>query len=242
MTTTSNILTIYNTFNDTGPYNWLDLLWFAHHTNNNDLKDKAAKELESLINIENVVQVMTCAHSCGEKSLRSACIDFILAHSTNVEEVQRMQHFSETKIAKITNLSSSVATEVEQKVADQRKCSLAFPILLSFLPELGTLLLSAVAQQAKQHQKSKRCTLCNTVFSIFGSNKKVRFVFIALFPSHLLLTTLTQNQGNCALCKRAACNNCIHKNQQTPAVFGYGNKPKSICKQCMQLVSILKPQ
>jgi len=33
----------------------------------------------------------------------------------------------------------------------------------------------------------------------------------------------------------------MHKNQITPSVFGYGTKPKSICKQCIQMVAILEP-
>jgi hypothetical protein len=50
--------------------NWLDIMWFAHHTKNSDLRKTAAQNLRTLINVENVVGIITGAHTAGEKEVR----------------------------------------------------------------------------------------------------------------------------------------------------------------------------
>lgn len=52
--------------------NWLDILWFAHHTKNSDLRKTAAQNLRSLINVENVVGIITGAHTAGEKEVQQS--------------------------------------------------------------------------------------------------------------------------------------------------------------------------
>lgn len=49
--------------------NWLDILWFAHHTKNADLRKSAVQNLSTLINVENVVGIITGAHTAGEKEV-----------------------------------------------------------------------------------------------------------------------------------------------------------------------------
>jgi hypothetical protein len=49
--------------------NWLDLLWLAHNRQMSALKSEAIEQLPKLINIENVVSVLVCAHTIGEKKV-----------------------------------------------------------------------------------------------------------------------------------------------------------------------------
>lgn len=49
--------------------NWLDILWFAHHTKDAELRKTAAQSLRTLINVENVVGIITGAHTAGEKEV-----------------------------------------------------------------------------------------------------------------------------------------------------------------------------
>jgi hypothetical protein len=51
--------------------NWLDLLWLAHNRQMSALKSEAIEQLPKLINIENVVAVLVCAHTIGEKKVSS---------------------------------------------------------------------------------------------------------------------------------------------------------------------------
>ena len=55
--------------------NWLDILWFAHHTKKLELQKIAAENLKTLINVENVVGIITAAHASGEKEVN--CISQI---------------------------------------------------------------------------------------------------------------------------------------------------------------------
>jgi len=103
--------------------NWLDVLWFGHNTENDKLVNQAVSKLEPLINIENVVPVLVGAHTAGQKELRSKCVDFIVLHGTNVEEFQRMRvnatAHADTDLSSISNLSTSLRTEVTSLVKKQ---------------------------------------------------------------------------------------------------------------------------
>jgi hypothetical protein len=57
--------------NVTDVCNWLDLLWLAHNRQIDTLKKEAIDQLSKLINIENVVPVLVCAHAIGEKKVHS---------------------------------------------------------------------------------------------------------------------------------------------------------------------------
>jgi len=92
------------------------VLWFAHHTENADLKRQAVEKLCELINIENVVSVLVAAHTAGEKPLRNKCVDFLIEHAPYVEKFQRMKQHTDYDLAQVTALSASVRSEFASKV------------------------------------------------------------------------------------------------------------------------------
>jgi hypothetical protein len=137
---------VLDLYRETCP-SWLDLLWFAHQTADDGLKDEAVKHLIDLINVENVINILVGAHNCGAKALRSKCVDFVLAQAGNVQAVQRMQNFGDTKLNTVSTLSTSLNAEMHQKVATQ------------------------VTAAGAGLAKSKICTICFKEFSFF-TNKK----------------------------------------------------------------------
>lgn len=95
---------------------WLDILWFAHHAKVPTMKGDAVKNLQLLINVENVVSVLVASHATGEKGLRSVCVDFVVKNGVNVSAYQSMKNNEEHGINRIADLSQSLRTEVEDKV------------------------------------------------------------------------------------------------------------------------------
>lgn len=127
---------------------WLDKLWLAHTIGDATLLADAADELEKLINVENVLPVLFCAHQVGAKPLRSACMDFMSAHSTSIEDTRRMQLDTPGALRKVGSLSASVNHELTTKIA-------------------------GVTSGAKSPQmKVKACDLCSKNFSTFGKKNK----------------------------------------------------------------------
>eukprot|EP01127_Copromyxa_protea_P006464 TRINITY_DN1634_c2_g1_i1.p1 TRINITY_DN1634_c2_g1~~TRINITY_DN1634_c2_g1_i1.p1 ORF type:complete len:746 (+),score=88.28 TRINITY_DN1634_c2_g1_i1:644-2881(+) len=150
--------------------NWLDVLWFGHHTKNADLRKAAAQNLQGLINVENVIGIITAAHTAGEKELRSACVTFLVVHGMNVEEYQRMQ--SKQGGFKIGDLSQSVRVEVEGRVKATVK-------------DLHQLKKEEITKVGFLQRRKQTCSLCKRVLqkeqlskkqvpAVFGPPKKLK--------------------------------------------------------------------
>jgi len=129
---------------DAGGATWLDKMWFAHSTGDTALVTKAETNLGNLINVENVLPVLFCAHQVGVKPLRSLCMDFMSAHSTSIEDARRMQMDAPMALGKVAGLSASLNHELTSKLSTATSSSKA-PV-----------------------QKVKSCGLCSKSFSTFG--------------------------------------------------------------------------
>jgi hypothetical protein len=127
-----------------GGATWLDKMWFAHSTSNTKLSTTAEAALGSLINVENVLPILFCAHQIGFKELRSLCMDFMSAHSTSIEDAQRMQVDAPMALGKVSSLSASVNHELTSKLSN------------------------ATSSAAITKQKTKSCDFCTKTFSTFG--------------------------------------------------------------------------
>jgi len=166
---------------------WLDVLWFAHHTENADLKSQAVGNLCELINIENVVSVLVAAHTAGEKPLRNKCVDFLIEHAPYVEKFQRMKQHTDYDLAQVTGLSASVRSEFASKVKQR------VSTLKTDMPKTKT--------KASIFNKKKRtCTLCKRVVEVSEVRKNVELpdVFGHTKPKQICsscqtLATLIQN-------------------------------------------------
>jgi hypothetical protein len=146
---TKDILALYK--KDESTWNWLDLLWLAHNCKMSDMKNEAIENLSKLINIENVVPVLVCAHTTGEKKLRSQCLDYLLTHASDVETYQRMQAYSEHVLSSIAGLSVSLSKEISQKVSKQ---------------------VTSLKTAAKSSGLSKKfCSSCAQAFDYVGTKK-----------------------------------------------------------------------
>jgi len=97
--------------------NWLDLLSFAHHIENEPLITNAITQLDSIINVDNVVSVLVTAHhTVGAKELRDKCIDYVIENAVSVEIYQRMKSNSEFDVSQVGKLSISVKNNINTKV------------------------------------------------------------------------------------------------------------------------------
>eukprot|EP01124_Arcella_intermedia_P020208 TRINITY_DN27706_c0_g1_i1.p1 TRINITY_DN27706_c0_g1~~TRINITY_DN27706_c0_g1_i1.p1 ORF type:complete len:555 (-),score=167.44 TRINITY_DN27706_c0_g1_i1:41-1582(-) len=149
---------------------WLDVLWFAHYTENEKLKLKASGTLHNLINIENVLPILVAAHTTGEKSLRDKCIDFMIEHAPFVEEFQKMRAHADFDISRVGALSDSIRNTMNMKVKNR-------------VTTLKTDLPKAKSKPSIFNKKKFTCSLCKRVVEekelkknvdlpeLFGSSK-----------------------------------------------------------------------
>jgi len=150
-----------------GPYsswctfcNWLDILWFSHHTENNELKTKAVESLVNLINIENVVPVLVASHNAGEKPLRNKCVDFLIEHAPYVEQFQRMKLHADFDMCRVATLSASIRGEFISKVKKR-------------VSTLKTDMPKSKAKVSMFNKKKRTCNLCKRVVEIIELKQNV---------------------------------------------------------------------
>jgi len=142
--------------------NWLDLLSFAHHIENEPLITNAITQLDSIINVDNVVSVLVTAHhTVGAKELRDKCIDYVIENAVSVEIYQRMKSNSEFDVSQVGKLSISVKNNINTKV--KQKVS----SLKNDLPAKTTSKVTIF------NKKKRTCTLCKRILELSEIKKDV---------------------------------------------------------------------
>lgn len=164
------------------------------------------------------------AHQTGDAALRGDAVQHLtdLINVENVISILVGAHNCSAKTLRskcvdfILGQAGNVQAVQRMQNFSDTNLSQVSSLSTSLNAEMHQKVTSQVTAAGAGLAKSKLCTICFKEFSFF-TNKK----------------------NSCTLCKRAACKDCIIQNFTIPPVFGY-TKPKSICKNCHQMVGLFQ--
>lgn len=134
-------------------FNPLDELWFAYHSEDNELTTELADKMQEYINTDNVIFILINSHQMGLKNLRSTCLDYLLIHAETIER-NRMLSSTEFSFHSISNLSESLNQEYANKLRNKMKKQVNIELIV----KIGK-------------KKSSTCYICTTDFTFEKKRK-----------------------------------------------------------------------